>query len=100
MTKIFCIFLLGGLRLSILQWKCCKGSSCEKFLRSNTSPPKLKPYLLPSGNGKKIACCHFFFLHIFSQLVAKNFFLTYCHLVYKSMQELNKGGGGECLAPT
>ena len=39
-------------------------------------PPKLKPYVLPWDKGKKKLYVVIAFLHIFSQLVTKNFFLS------------------------
>ena len=70
----------------------------KTFLCSNTYPPPiLNPYLLPMGKGKKKVQFAIAFSQNFSQF--NNFFLSYFHLVHKSMQERSKGGGGQISSP-
>ena len=71
----------------------------KTFLCSNTYPPPiLNPYLLPMGKGKKKVQFVIAFSQNFSQF--NNFFLSYFHLVHKSMQERSKGGVGKYIPLT
>ena len=59
--------------------KKCMGSSYEKFLRSNTSPPSLNPTYSPGTKAKKIIRCYCFFTHFFPVSDQKFFSLIMSH---------------------